>query len=93
MERGTVKCSFTLVPRPLHKQDSLLSEWGWENVHPHTKAPSQIIPYIIHKGYKAPNDKNPRRKHLRRTLNDAGVASDFLETVFIKDTMHRVQRD
>jgi hypothetical protein len=29
-----------------------------------------------------------RKKKLRRTLNDVGVASDFLENVFIKSTVH-----
>lgn len=46
--------SWTLVPRPLEKEDRLLNEWGEKMFE------ARSLPYIIHKNYKA-HGKNPRK--------------------------------
>lgn len=53
--------SFTLVPRPLEKEDHLLNEWGEKMCIHIQKLEARSLPYIIHKSYKAQNDKNPRK--------------------------------
>lgn len=61
VERTAVKCSSHWCPDHLKKKDHLLSEWGEKMCIHMQKLEARSLHYIIHKSYKAQNDKNPRK--------------------------------